>query len=91
MISQGELVGVLNLGKKQNEEDFSSDDLDFLTQASNQTALALQNLSLQSYYIDKKRMDKELEMARNIQRRLMPQEVPQIEGLDVYGEVEALL
>ncbi|MFI5211737.1 MAG: GAF domain-containing SpoIIE family protein phosphatase, partial [Ignavibacteria bacterium] len=87
MISQGELVGVLNLGKKQNEEDFSSDDLDFLTQASNQTALALQNLSLQSYYIDKKRMDKELEMARNIQRRLMPQEVPQIEGLDVYGEV----
>lgn len=87
MISQGELVGVLNLGKKQNEEDFSSDDLDFLTQASNQTALALQNLSLQSYYIDKKRMDKELEMARNIQRRLMPQEVPLIDGLDIYGEV----
>lgn len=87
MISQGELVGVLNLGKKQNEEDFSSDDLDFLTQASNQTALALQNLSLQSYYIDKKRMDKELEMARNIQQRLMPQDLPQIEGLDIYGEI----
>lgn len=87
MISQGELVGVLNLGKKQNEEDFSSVDLDFLTQASNQTALALQNLSLQSYYIDKKRMDKELEMARNIQRRLMPQDIPQVEGLDIYGEV----
>lgn len=86
MISQGELVGVLNLGKKQNEDDFSAEDLDILTQASNQTALALQNLSLQSAYIEKKRMDKELEMARNIQQRLMPQEIPKVTGLDVYGE-----
>lgn len=86
MISQGELVGMLNLGKKQNEEDFSADDLDILTQASNQIALALQNLRLQSAYIDKKRMDKELEMARVIQKRLMPQEIPQVEGLDVHGE-----
>jgi serine phosphatase RsbU (regulator of sigma subunit) len=86
MISQGELVGVLNLGKKQNDEDFSADDLDILTQASNQTALALQNLSLQSVYIDKKRMDKELEMARVIQQRLMPQEIPFVKGLEIYGE-----
>lgn len=86
MISQGELIGVLNLGKKQNQEDFSAADLDILTQASAQTALALQNLNLQSVYIDKKRMDKELEMARNIQRRLMPQEIPAVEGLEVYGE-----
>jgi len=86
MISQGELVGVLNLGKKQNEEDFSAEDMEILTQASNQTALALQNLSLQSVYIDKKRMDKELEMARDIQRRLMPQEIPVVTGLEVYGE-----
>ncbi|MBZ0201713.1 MAG: SpoIIE family protein phosphatase [Ignavibacteria bacterium] len=86
MISQGELVGVLNLGKKQNDEDFSAEDLDIMTQASAQTALALQNLTLQSAYLDKKRMDKELEMARDIQQRLMPQEIPQVNGVDVYGE-----
>lgn len=86
MISQGELIGMLNLGKKQNEDDFSAEDMDILTQASVQTALALQNLNLQSVYIDKKRMDKELEMARNIQRRLMPQVIPDVKGLDVYGE-----
>jgi len=86
MISQGELVGVLNLGKKQNEEDFSAEDLDILLQASTQTALALQNLNLQSVYIDKKRMDKELEMARVIQRRLMPQDIPYVHGLDIFGE-----
>src|SRR4030095_5524845 len=89
MISQGELVGVLNLGKKANDEDFSAEDLDILTQASNQTALALQNLSLQSAYIEKKRMDRELETARNIQQRLMPQEIPKVKGLDIYGESKA--
>lgn len=86
MISQGELIGIVNLGKKQNDEDYSSDDLDIITQASNQTALALQNLKLQSENIAKKRMDKELEMARNIQKRLMPQELPSVHGLDVAGE-----
>jgi phosphoserine phosphatase RsbU/P len=86
MISQGQLVGLVNLGKKQNDEDFSSEDLEIITQASNQTALALQNLNLQSEYIEKKRMDKELEMARNIQKRLMPQETPDVHGLDVAGE-----
>jgi sigma-B regulation protein RsbU (phosphoserine phosphatase) len=86
MISQGELVGVLNVGKKQGKEDFTMEDIDLLSQASSQAALALQNISLQSEYIEKKRMDKELEMARNIQMNLMPRKIPKIEGLDLYGE-----
>jgi len=85
MISQGELIGVLNLGKKAGDNDFSAEDMDILTQASNQTALALQNLNLQSEHIEKKRMDKELEMARSIQRRLMPQDLPHVKGLDIAG------
>ncbi len=86
MISQGELVGALNVGKKQGEDDFSMEDIDLLSQASSQTAIALQNIKLQSEYIDKKRMDKELEMARKIQQNLMPKDIPPVEGLDVYGE-----
>lgn len=85
MISQGELLGLLNVGKKGNAEDYTSEDLNILTQASNQTALALQNIKLQTHYIEKKRMDRELEMARNIQKQLMPQELPQVKGLDLYG------
>lgn len=86
MISQGELVGVLNVGKKSGEDDFTMEDIDLLSQASSQTALALQNIKLQSEFIDKKRMDKELDMARNIQKNLMPSIIPDIEGLDLHGE-----
>ena len=86
MISQGELMGLLNIGRKENYEDYSAEDLDILTQASNQAALALQNIKLQSEYLDKKRIDKEMEVARNIQKQLMPQEIPLVQGLDIYGE-----
>jgi serine phosphatase RsbU (regulator of sigma subunit) len=86
MISHGELLGTLNVGRKINSEDFTAEDLDILTQASNQTALALQNIKLQYQYIEKKRMDKELEMARNIQEKLMPQIIPHVKGLDIIGK-----
>lgn len=86
MISQGELMGLLNIGKKENQEDYTAEDLDILTQASSQAALALQNIKLQSEYLEKKRIDKEMEVARNIQKQLMPQVIPQVAGLDIYGE-----
>ena len=86
MISQGELLGLLNIGKKENREDYTAEDLDILTQASNQAALALQNIRLQSEYLEKKRIDKEMEVARNIQKQLMPHEMPDVPGLDIFGE-----
>lgn len=86
MISHGELLGLLNIGKKENKEDYTAEDLDILTQASSQAALALQNIKLQSEYLEKKRIDKEMEVARNIQKQLMPQEIPTVGGLDIYGE-----
>jgi sigma-B regulation protein RsbU (phosphoserine phosphatase) len=86
MISGGELIGTLNVGKKSSTEDYTTEDLDILTQASNQTALALQNMKLQSAYLEKKRMDKELEMARNIQKQLMPQTIPPVEKLELCGD-----
>jgi sigma-B regulation protein RsbU (phosphoserine phosphatase) len=86
MISQNEVIGAVNLGKKQNDEDYTEIDLDFITQASAQTALAVHNLKLQDVYLEKKRLDKELEVAKKIQQRLMPQEIPQIPGLDVYAQ-----
>lgn len=86
MLSHGELVGLLNIGKKENREDFTPEDLEILTQVSHQTALALHNLKLQSVFIEKKRIDKELEVARNIQKRLMPYPIPEVNSMEIYGE-----
>ncbi len=86
MHSRGDLLGVLNIGKKINHEDFSGEDLDILTEASNQTALTLQNLNLQLATLEKNRLDRELQMAHSIQRNLMPRTIPAVPGMDLHGE-----
>lgn len=86
MISRGEQVGILSIGKKKNNEDFNGDDLEIFQDAAQHTALAIQNIKLQSEHLEKKRMDKELEVARNIQTHLMPRQIPGIEGLQIHGE-----
>jgi serine phosphatase RsbU (regulator of sigma subunit) len=87
LISYGECVGVLNIGKKTNNEDFNGNDIEILKEAASQSAIALQNLQLQSEYIEKKRLDKELNVARVIQSQLLPQSIPPVKGLDLYGKM----
>ncbi|MCP4157130.1 MAG: SpoIIE family protein phosphatase [bacterium] len=86
MISRGEQIGLLSIGKKQNNDDFTGDDLEIFQEAAFHTALALQNVKLQLEHLEKKRIDKELEVARNIQVHLMPGTIPEVEGLQLHGE-----
>jgi len=88
MISRGESVGLLSIGKKKNNEDFTGDDLEIFKEAALHTASALQNVKLRAQQMEKKRMDKELEVARNIQNRLLPRKIPEINGLQLHGEYQ---
>lgn len=86
MISRGEPVGLLSIGKKKNNEDFTGDDLEIFQEAAYHTAVALQNIKLQTEHLEKKRMDRELKIARDIQDRLMPRKIPEVDGLLLHGE-----
>jgi len=91
MISRGEQVGLLNIGKKRNNQDFTGDDLDIFREAATHSATAIQNIKLQAEHLDKLRLDKELEVARNIQTHLLPKEIPNIPGLQLAGEYHPCL
>lgn len=88
MIYGNQLVGILNVGKKRNGEDFTGEDLQIFKEAVNQTAIALKNLELQAEQLEKQRMEKELEMARGIQMQLLPHKMPPIDGMTIYGEAK---
>ena len=87
MISHGELVGVLNIGKKTNHDDYNGEDIAILKECVSQASIAMQNLRLQIEYIEKKRLDKELNLARTIQSQLLPRSIPNIKGLDLFGKM----
>jgi len=66
-------------------ESFSQDDLTLLTSLANVAAIKLENSRLLEEMIEKKRMERELELAGDIQQGLLPSEAPTIEGWDFIG------
>ncbi len=84
LVSQGELIGLLNLGPRLSEQDYSSYDLHLLNNLATQAAPALRVAQLarqqQIEARERERMDQELRVARVIQETLLPKEVPALPG-----------
>ncbi len=83
------LLGLISLGPKKSEEPYSRGDLQLLGAVASQTGLALENAeltdSIRREVAQRERLDRELEIAREVQQRLFPQKLPHIEGLDFAG------
>lgn len=92
LLSQGELLGLLNLGPRMSEQDYSSEDHRLLNTLATQASPALRVAQLaQQQLIEAKeleRMEQELRVARVIQETLLPKEIPTIPGweLDVFWQ-----
>jgi sigma-B regulation protein RsbU (phosphoserine phosphatase) len=81
-----ELVGVLTVGKKITERRFSYEDMALLSLLSTQIAIAFENTRLYQERLTKQRLDEELHLAREIQRLLLPRQIPSHD----YFEVAAI-
>ena len=89
------LMGLLVLGPKLSEEPYSNSDVQLLESVASQTGLAIENNHLVSRLAteaaQKERMNRELEIAREVQQRLFPQKFPTAGGLDCAGKCRAAL
>jgi phosphoserine phosphatase RsbU/P len=83
------LIGVMALGPKRSEEPYSRSDRRLLSSVALQTGLAIENSelihSLAEESAKRERLNRELEIARQVQARLLPQMYPQVKGLDFAG------
>ncbi|HWE86487.1 MAG TPA: SpoIIE family protein phosphatase [Terracidiphilus sp.] len=83
------VLGMMSLGPKQSEEPFSATDLRLLGLVAAQTGLSLENGRLTEAIREEARArekhNRELELGREVQERLFPQEYPAIPGLDYAG------
>ena len=78
-----ETRGVLLLGPKRTGQDYEADDLEFLTSLGLLTLTSVENARGVAARIDKERLEEELRLAREIQERLLPRELPAVEGVAV--------
>jgi serine phosphatase RsbU (regulator of sigma subunit) len=81
------LIGLLNLGPRLSQQEYSADDRKLLNDLATQTAPAVQVAQLvrqqQQQAQERERIEQELRVARLIQQTLLPKAVPELGGWDV--------
>lgn len=87
LVSQGELIGLLNLGPRLSQQEYSADDYARLNNLATQASPAVRVAQLvreqQAEFQERERLEQELRIARLIQQTLLPKEVPQLRGWQV--------
>ncbi|MDQ3963820.1 MAG: SpoIIE family protein phosphatase [Actinomycetota bacterium] len=87
LVSQGELIGLLNLGPRLSEQDYSADDRKLLADLAGQAAPALRLGQLvQEQQVEarsRERIEQELKVAQLIQQQFLPDQLPELSGWQV--------
>src|SRR5881275_1099907 len=78
-------MGVLALGNGPSSPSFTQSDFIVFKSIAEQSAFALYNAIIYSEANEKKRLDHDLEIARDIQRILLPSEAPAVSGFEISG------
>jgi sigma-B regulation protein RsbU (phosphoserine phosphatase) len=77
-----DVVGVLQLLNKSTGP-FNTEDTNFLRALSVHCAIAIENAQLHRELLHKEKLERDLALARSIQRGLLPEHPPTIEGFDI--------
>ena len=78
-------MGVLALGNGPNSAPFTQSDFVVFKSIAEQSAFALYNAVIYSEANEKKRLDHDLQIAREIQRIMLPAESPSVDGFEISG------
>ena len=87
LAGQGELIGLLNLGPRRSEQEYTADDRKLLGDLATQAAPAVRVAQLvRQQQIEaqaRERLEQELRVARVVQQTLLPKELPELAGWQV--------
>ena len=84
--NKNEVDNIIVLGKKLNRSEYKPEDIEFLQSIVNLSVISLENSNLFDEYLEKKKIESELKIAREIQVALLPKFIPKIKCYDVIAE-----
>lgn len=79
------VLGILSLADKPGRSAYQAGELKLLSAISAQAALAIHNSFLVGELQENERIRKEMEIAGEIQKNLLPRSSPRLEGVDLAG------
>ncbi len=82
LIARDRVIGLISIGETEPNA-YQEEDVELTLAFANQVAVALENARL--YELEVRDLERELEIAHDIQETLLPQFVPQVPGLKITG------
>ena len=86
IISNDRVIGVFDL-ESDELHAYSADDLSILQMLSSQVAIIIEKVQLHDQVVEKKRIEAQLEIARQVQLELLPSTDPEVDGFDVSAYI----
>ena len=80
--NRGSLMGII-YSTKSREYTFDIDDISLIQGVANQAAVALENTQLLKESLERERLEHELKVARDVQKKLLPQKLPKISNFEL--------
>lgn len=85
---RGEIKGTVQLMNKAGGHAFTDADVRLMLNFSNQAAIALETSRLHRETLAKKAIERDVELAADIQKKSLPEKMPALEGYSIYGHTE---
>lgn len=80
---QGKTKGLIILGKRINNSEYTDADIEFIFSVGSQAIISLENRRLFREALEKQKLEEELDLAREIQRNLLPHNIPAHKNFDI--------
>ncbi len=80
---KNETKGLIILGKRKNNLQYTRSDIEFVSSVGSLAIISIENARLFKETLEKQRLEKDLETARNIQKNLLPKKIPQFSNIEI--------
>lgn len=89
--SEGKALGVIQIDTLDQRSRFKQEDLDVLASVAQQAAITVENSQLHERALVQQRLERDLELAHQVQRGFLPSGPPKIEGYEFFDYYDSAL
>jgi serine phosphatase RsbU (regulator of sigma subunit) len=80
-------LGIIQLDTSDRRQ-FNEDDLDVLAAVASQAAISISNASMLESLLERERLNRDLKIAEQVQKRFLPQVVPSVPGYEFFAHYQ---
>ena len=80
-------LGILQLDTSDRRQ-FNEDDLDVLAAVASQAAISIQNASMLESLLVRERLNRDLKLAEQVQKKFLPQTIPTMPGYEFFAHYQ---